>query len=214
MLTKRPVAHGAPRTLCRSRTKVINVKALALVVAAGAAATVGPAGSASAGAREDEGRLRPAPRAEPAEGRSLSDTFRSEVGDRVFFAEGRADLGRRANVAIQAQALWLLEHGQCALVIEGHSDDPGGEQVNVGLAAQRAERVRRRLLELGVAGHRLTVAAYGRTRPAAVCAQARCAAHNRRVVLRITELPAPQAATPRAQPEAGTGVRAALRRLF
>lgn len=124
-------------------------------------------------------------RPSPAPPESEAERFRSEAGDRIFFAEASADLGSRARVALEAQAVWLLAHPQVRLIVEGHSDDPGNEQANLQLSQQRADLVRERLIGLGLAPERVTALGVGRARPAAVCNDPACSAHNRRVVLQI-----------------------------
>lgn len=143
---------------------------------------------------------------------SITDRFRSEAGDRVFFAEASAELGSRARVALETQALWLLKHGDVNLLIEGHSDDPGDEAANQQLSEQRAENVRQRFIKLGVPPERIISVGYGRGRPAAVCTQAFCAAHNRRVVSHIGDKrSAERGGVPAEQP---TRSRPSPRRLF
>src|SRR6188474_2419067 len=37
----------------------------------------------------------------------IAAEFQAQVGDRVFFSEGSAELGTRARTALEAQAAWL-----------------------------------------------------------------------------------------------------------
>lgn len=108
--------------------------------------------------------------------------LRSEVGDRVFFSEGSAELGSRARAALSAQAQWLNRWREFEAAIEGHADEPGSEADNVTLAARRAEAVRRRLVEEGVEAARLSIVAQGRARRFAICPDPACAAQNRRAL--------------------------------
>src|SRR6185295_13919053 len=71
--------------------------------------------------------------------------FQALVGDRVFFSEGSAELGARARKALAAQAAWLTRHPGVRVTVEGHADDPGGDDVT--LSEHRAEAVRQRLIE-------------------------------------------------------------------
>jgi peptidoglycan-associated lipoprotein len=106
--------------------------------------------------------------------------FRALVGDRVFFAEGSAELGARALRALAGQALWLARHPAMRITIEGHADDPGGDDHR--LSEQRAEAVRRRLIEAGIAQERIRAVAYGRRQLIAQCRDPRCGPQNRRAV--------------------------------
>ena len=45
--------------------------------------------------------------------------FQTQVGDRIFFSEGSADLGTRARTALEAQATWLKRHTTLSVTIEG-----------------------------------------------------------------------------------------------
>lgn len=142
----------------------------------------------------------------------LADAFKADAGDRVFFAEGSAALGTRARVALKAQAAWLMQHTSVGAVVEGYSDDLGGDEANLALAQARAETVRDRLAQLGVPEARLAIAAFGRSGQVVTCADVACAAPNRRVVIRIA---VPQAAAAESPSDAGQpGVRPRLRRLF
>jgi peptidoglycan-associated lipoprotein len=113
---------------------------------------------------------------------SIQARLRNEAGDRVFFSAGSAELGSRARVALTAQAQWLNRWHEFEAAIEGHADEPGSEEQNLKLSVERAEAVRRRLVEGGVEVSRLAIVAQGRTQPIATCVEVGCAAQNRRTV--------------------------------
>lgn len=210
MLTVVPGVGAEAGDLVRRGNSRRNARTLA------AATALWLVGCHSMCARASEIGARQVPPAGPAQASpvvELSAAFRSDVGDRVFFADGSAELGRRARVALQAQALWLLKHSRTHVIIEGHADDLASDDANRALAERRAEMVRERLLELGVAAPRLGVVAHGSKRPAALCGAHACAGHNRRVVLRITHATT-SAGPPTPENTSVHGVRASLRRLF
>ena len=68
------------------------------------------------------------------------------------------------------------------MIIEGHADDGGGIGHNLEVSQRRADAVRRRLIQMGVAPDRIRIVAYGRERLIAECADAACAAQNWRAV--------------------------------
>lgn len=142
--------------------------------------------------------------------------FQTEVGDRVFFGEGSAELGARARTALAAQAAWLKRHAHLPVIIEGHADDSGAAGHNLDVSLRRAEAVRRRLVETGIAPERIRVLAYGRERLVAECPASACAQQNRRVV---TIVGAPSAAAApvgesAAPPPHDTAGRRSARRLY
>ncbi len=124
-------------------------------------------------------------RAEIVRLRSLDQDFRSNVGDRVFFAEASTELGARSRVVLAAQAAWLKRNPDLTIAIEAHADDPGSREFNRALAERRAEIVHTRLVEEGVAPTRILIKAFGQDKPVATCPGAACTAQNRRVVTLI-----------------------------
>jgi outer membrane protein OmpA-like peptidoglycan-associated protein len=117
----------------------------------------------------------------PAAGSNAWD-FQTTVGDRVFFSEGSAELGTRARRALEAQAAWLARHPALPVMVEGHADDGGAASHNLVLSRRRAEAVRQRLIEAGIAPGRIRVVAHGRERQVATCSVSDCATQNRRAV--------------------------------
>lgn len=114
---------------------------------------------------------------------ALEHRLISEVGDRVFFSAGSADLGSRARAVLVGQAAWLNRQPHLGATIEGHADESGSEADNTALSAARADAVRNRLVAEGVAPERLRVVARGRTERVAECSEPECGAQNRRVVI-------------------------------
>jgi peptidoglycan-associated lipoprotein len=138
--------------------------------------------------------------------------FQTQVGDRVFFSEGSAELGARARTALEAQAAWLKRNKALAVTIEGHAHDAGATDHNLEVSWRRADAVRRRLIESGVAPERIRTAAFGRERPIAECGEAWCAAQNRRAVT-VVHAPA-YGSAPAGAGEQDTASRRSARRLY
>jgi peptidoglycan-associated lipoprotein len=134
----------------------------------------------------------------------LAHRLRLEVGDRVFFAPGSAELGARAHMVLAGQAEWLKRQPELVAVIEGHADDPGPAEENLRLASLRAEAVRQRLIGEGISPARVTVHAAGNTNRVAVCGEPACAAQNRRALTLVQAPGAPARGLPLGQlPAAG-----------
>jgi outer membrane protein OmpA-like peptidoglycan-associated protein len=113
---------------------------------------------------------------------TIQAKMRREVGDRVFFGPGSAELGSRARSALASQAQWLKQWREFEAAIEGHADEPGTDAENLQLSTQRAEAVRRGLVAEGVEPARLAIVAWGRTHRIALCSDADCPSQNRRAV--------------------------------
>lgn len=120
----------------------------------------------------------------------LERQFIAEVGDRVFFARGSAELGLRARDVLAQQAAWLHRYPDLVVTVEGHADDGlTRPHADFELALSRAEAVRRGLVEVGVSASRITTKSLAREKPVAQCDGAQCAAQNRRVVTVIADSP-------------------------
>lgn len=116
----------------------------------------------------------------------FEEMLRADVGDRIFFSVGSADLGSRARTVLERQAEWIGKYPDLYVVVEGHADEPGSSSdVNTALALRRAELVRARLIEAGVPASRIDVLSRGANERAVTCDGAICRSQNSRVVTRL-----------------------------
>ncbi|GMG83341.1 hypothetical protein LNKW23_25540 [Paralimibaculum aggregatum] len=113
--------------------------------------------------------------------------FNVVVGDRVFFDTDRHDLDAPAQATLVRQAAWLAQNPGATAVIEGHADERGTREYNLGLGARRANAVRSFLISQGVAPGRLSSVSYGKERPVALCSDESCWSQNRRSVSVVTK---------------------------
>jgi len=66
---------------------------------------------------------------------------------------------------LQATADYLKEKPDILVLIEGHCDERGTNEYNMGLGERRALSVRNYLISLGIASERLSTISYGEERP-------------------------------------------------
>lgn len=116
---------------------------------------------------------------------SSVEFFNVEVGDRVFFALDSSSVDSAAAGTLNRQAQWLNANPSISAVIEGHADERGTREYNLGLGARRAQAARDYLVSQGVDAGRLRVVSYGKERPVAVCANESCWSQNRRAVTMV-----------------------------
>jgi OmpA-OmpF porin, OOP family len=79
----------------------------------------------------------------------------------VLFAAGKAEVGPGAQRSIDKLADFLKAYPRRNVLIEGHTDNSGDEAFNIKLSQQRADSVRDRLVEKGVAPQRIRTKGYG-----------------------------------------------------
>ncbi|MGE0764864.1 MAG: peptidoglycan-associated lipoprotein Pal [Hyphomicrobiaceae bacterium] len=109
-----------------------------------------------------------------------SQDFAQNVGDIVYFSTDATDLSPEAQQTLAAQARWLQKYSQYTITIEGHADERGTREYNIGLGAKRAESVKHFLARNGISGARIRTISYGKERPVAVCNDISCWSQNRR----------------------------------
>jgi outer membrane protein OmpA-like peptidoglycan-associated protein len=101
---------------------------------------------------------------------------------KILFHTGSANIHRRSEPLLDDIATMIKEHSEVARIrIEGHTDNVGDAALNERLSQERAESVRRALLQRGVPDRRLETKGYGETHPVAPNRSPGGRARNRRV---------------------------------
>ena len=119
----------------------------------------GPGGSASATAAVSV-NAPPPPAAAPPPVRD----FNEEVKD-AFFDTDKADIRADARQALQQTADFLKSEPSIKVTIEGHCDERGSTEYNLGLGDRRAAAVKAYLVSLGVPADRMTTVSFGKEKP-------------------------------------------------
>lgn len=112
------------------------------------------------------------------------EDFIFNIGRRVYFRAGSAEIDDTARMTLDRQAAWLINHPRWYVKLQGHADDPGN---NGGLSTQRAENVMNYLASKGVSRERMWAKGYGRQRLVRDCPELVCQSQNRRVVSNLRE---------------------------
>lgn len=105
------------------------------------------------------------------------------VGDRIFFEYNQHDLTLEARGQVERQAEWLQRYSNIAVTVEGHADERGTREYNLGLGEKRAQSIRSYMIALGINPGRINVISYGKERPAVVGSNPTSWAQNRRGVV-------------------------------
>ena len=108
--------------------------------------------------------------------------FQQTVGDRVLFAVDQHELTSEGELTLQSQAAWLVNNPGYTAVIEGHADEQGTREYNIGLGDRRAQSVKTYLIGQGIAAQRLKTVSFGKERPLEICSEESCYSKNRRAV--------------------------------
>lgn len=112
-----------------------------------------------------------------------------EIYGKVYFDTGKSVIKPRSFDLLRQVANILKTNPQILkLAIEGHTDSQGSAEGNMILSQDRADSVRRFLIQEGIDGKRLVAQGFGQTKPIASNATERGRAQNRRVAFTILEV--------------------------
>lgn len=87
-----------------------------------------------------------------------------KLGD-VFFAFDKYDLTAESRATLSKNADALKADGSVRILIEGHCDERGTNEYNLGLGERRAKAAKDYLVSLGVDAGRIDTISYGEERP-------------------------------------------------
>jgi outer membrane protein OmpA-like peptidoglycan-associated protein len=113
------------------------------------------------------------------------------LGD-VLFSSGRADLKVGATNNLDRLVAFLNNYPNRTVVIEGYTDNIGGDDYNLGLSQRRADSVKSYLTGQGIGSMRLTSTGKGLSNPIAGNDSASGRQQNRRVEVIISNPPVAQ----------------------
>jgi len=148
------------------------------------ATATGPGGTASDSARITVRVPPPAatpattnPR--PAPNVSVADLFARNV-QTIYFDYDQSNIRPDQISRLDSDAAWLKEHRDARFTVEGHSDERGSEEYNLGLGDRRANRVKEYLIQQGIESSRIRIVSYGEERPSCRDTSEDCYQRNRR----------------------------------
>jgi len=101
----------------------------------------------------------------------------------VYFDYDQADIKPEYNQMLEAHGRFLAMNPNAQVRLEGHTDERGSREYNIGLGEQRAQSVRRVLLLQGATAAQVSTVSYGEERPAATGSDEESWRLNRRVEL-------------------------------
>jgi peptidoglycan-associated lipoprotein len=137
----------------------------------------GPGGSADASVRVT---IAEAVSSEPSDAdRNLDRLFYANVQD-AYFDLDKADIRADARTALSKTAEFLRNYPQVKATIEGHCDERGSTEYNLGLGDRRASAVKQYLVSLGISADRLSTVSYGKEKPFCMEPTEPCYQQNRR----------------------------------
>ena len=145
----------------------------------------GEGGSATASATVNVAAPPPPPPPPPAKTSlgTITDRLSTEVQD-VYFDYDRSDIREDARAVLTRDAdaikAILNDFPNAVIVVEGHCDERGSAEYNLGLGDRRGQAAKDFLLQLGVPADKLRTISYGKERPVCTESNESCWQKNRR----------------------------------
>jgi peptidoglycan-associated lipoprotein len=109
----------------------------------------------------------------------MSELFEQNVKD-AYFDFNKADIRPDARDALSRDAQFLRSYPQVRVTIEGHCDERGSTEYNIGLGERRAQAAKNYLISLGIGANRMDTVSWGKERPFCTEHTEECWQQNRR----------------------------------
>ena len=104
----------------------------------------------------------------------------------IYFDFDQSDIRPEDQATLERHANQLANDSRMTVRLEGHADERGSREYNIGLGERRAQAVRRLLLVQGASSEQILTVSFGEERPAADGSTEESYAMNRRVEFRYT----------------------------
>jgi peptidoglycan-associated lipoprotein len=125
----------------------------------------------------------PPPPTTPTAKATMEERLGTDVQD-AYFDYDKSDVRGDARDALTRDAAAikaiLADFPSATIVVEGHCDERGSAEYNLGLGDRRASAAKEFLVQLGVPADRLKTISYGKERPQCTEADESCYQRNRR----------------------------------
>lgn len=129
----------------------------------------------------------PAPKEEVKTTTTQQEVRKGDMTTPITFEVNKAHVNESFNSTIEDAVYELNKNKEASIVIDGHADSSGPEDVNKILARRRAESVKAKLIAKGVNPNRLKVVGHGSDDPAASNDTYEGKKENRRVKMKLKE---------------------------
>ena len=139
----------------------------------------GEGGTAQASTRITATSPPPPPPPPTVREESLEEQFTRHVKD-IYFDYDKSDIRDDSKPTLSESANFLKQNNNVKFSIEGHCDERGSEEYNLGLGDRRANAAKNYLLSLGITSDRMNTISFGKERPQCREASEACYQKNRR----------------------------------
>ena len=114
------------------------------------------------------------------------DETEESLGTVIYFEFDSSDVRAQDQDLVAAHAIELNQKSYVSVRLEGHADERGSREYNIGLGERRAQAIRQMLMIQGVQASQIQTVSFGEERPASMGSSEADYALNRRVEIKTT----------------------------
>ena len=104
----------------------------------------------------------------------------------IYFDFDKSEVKSEYRAIVAAHAAYISSHGSARVTLEGHADERGTREYNLGLGERRGNAISGLLSAAGAMGSQLDTVSYGEERPVCRVSDENCWWQNRRVEIVYT----------------------------
>ena len=104
----------------------------------------------------------------------------------IYFDFDKSEVKAEYRSIVAAHAAYISAHGSARVTLEGHADERGTREYNLGLGERRGNAISGLLSAAGAMGGQLDTVSYGEERPVCRVSDENCWCQNRRVEIVYT----------------------------
>lgn len=104
----------------------------------------------------------------------------------IYFDFDKSEVKSEYRSIVAAHAAYVSAHGSARVTLEGHADERGTREYNLGLGERRGNAISGLLSAAGAMGSQLDTVSYGEERPVCRVSDENCWWQNRRVEIVYT----------------------------
>ena len=123
---------------------------------------------------------------DPYGGSEFEDPNAGELGTVIYFDFDSSEVRPEDQDLVARHAMQLTDKSFFNVRLEGHADERGSREYNIGLGERRAQAVRQMLMIQGVGAAQIQTVSFGEERPESMGSSESDYAQNRRVEIKYT----------------------------
>lgn len=120
------------------------------------------------------------------DGEFIEDPSAGELGMVIYFDFDSSEVRPQDQDLVARHAMQISDNSRVQVRLEGHADERGSREYNIGLGERRSQAVRQMLMIQGVSASQISTVSFGEERPASFGSTESDYAQNRRVEIKYT----------------------------